>query len=114
MAQGNGMSKAKTKKWEAKYEEQETLGSGGNAEVYLVIDKNSHTIVALKSLRSRNEEKCIRFRNEIKIEYENAPFIQGILPIIDYDLEELWYTYTMPIAIPVMNEVLKMDCRAAN
>lgn len=110
MAQGNGMSKAKTKKWEAKYEEQETLGSGGNADVYLVIDKNSHTKVALKSLRNRNEEKCIRFRNEIKIEYENAPLIQGILPIIDYDLEELWYT--MPIAIPVMNEVLKMDIRS--
>ena len=106
-SQGNGMSASKTKKWTTKYEEQKILGNGGNADVFLVIDKNTHTEVALKSLRNRSEEKKIRFRNEIKIEHENAPCIQGILPVIDYDLEDFWYT--MPIAIPVIKAIQKMD-----
>ena len=92
---------AKTKKWTEKYEELDILGEGGNAVVYLVREKNTSDEYALKELQNRTEEKKKRFLNEIQIEIENAELIIGMVPVIDFNKEQYWYT--MPIAIPVMS-----------
>ena len=91
----------KTKKWTEKYEELDILGEGGNAVVYLVREKNTGDEYALKELQNRTEEKKKRFLNEIQIEIENAELIIGMVPVIDFNKEQYWYT--MPIAIPVMS-----------
>ena len=82
-----------------KYELSKELGEGGNAKVYLAVEKASGNNIALKCLRNRTEEKEQRFRDEINIMRSNSK-VGGILPILDYDLDNLWYT--MPIADPIM------------
>ena len=94
------MSKPKTKRWLSSFDEIKDLGAGGNADVYLVTEKTSGCQYALKELRNRNEEKKSRFISEIQIAKENSAIIPGIIPVIDDDRENYWYT--MPIAQPVM------------
>ena len=94
------MSKPKTKRWLSSFDEIKDLGAGGNADVYLVTEKTSGCQYALKELRNRNEEKKSRFISEIQIAKENSAIIPGIIPVIDDDCENYWYT--MPIAQPVM------------
>lgn len=96
------MSKLKAKKWTLLYTEISKLGEGGNADVYLVEDSRSGKRYALKELRScnRSEEKKSRFVSEIQIARDNCTIIPGIIPVIDYSMEDYWYT--MPIAQPIM------------
>lgn len=94
------MSKPKTKRWLSFFDEIKDLGAGGNADVYLVTEKTSGCQYALKELQNRNEEKKSRFISEIQIAKENSAIIPGIIPVIDDDCENYWYT--MPIAQPVM------------
>lgn len=98
---------AKTKKWLQWFDEIQSLGEGGNADVYLVREKDTGEKYALKELRNRNEEKRKRFLNEIQIEQENAPNIPGIIPVVMANKEQMWYT--MPIAIPVMDVIGKLN-----
>lgn len=99
------MSKFKTKKWTLLYKEISKLGEGGNADVYIVEDNESGSKYALKELRSNNrsEEKKSRFVSEIMIASDNAAMIPGIIPVIDYSIEDYWYT--MPIAQSIMDFV---------
>jgi len=86
--------------------DNDVLGEGGNAKVFLVEDKKSHERFALKSLQQRSKEKIARFQEEIDIMVNNRG-IEGVMPIIDYDKENLWYT--MHIAEPVLNHIKKVD-----
>lgn len=94
------MSKSKTKSWNSAFDKVKDLGAGGNADVYLVTEKVSGNQYALKELRNRTEEKRSRFISEIQIAKENSTIIPGIIPVIEDDCENYWYT--MPIADPVM------------
>lgn len=103
------MSKLKAKKWTLLYTEISKLGEGGNADVYLVEDSRSGKRYALKELRSsnRSEEKKSRFVSEIQIARDNCTIIPGIIPVIDYSMEDYWYT--MPIARQIMGCVNGMS-----
>lgn len=83
----------------SRYELLEELGEGGNAKVYLAVERTSGSNVALKCLQNHSEEKEQRFRDEVNIILDNLD-VGGIIPILDYDLDNLWYT--MPIADPIM------------
>lgn len=125
------MAKEKKATWEEKYVKLGELGEGGNAKVYLVERKEQYTEAktanesvpeaeatgaageeeeikrpaekyALKILCFKNEEKRVRFLDEIRIMRENAD-VEGIIPILDFSEEEYWYT--MPLAIPVMDYI---------
>ncbi len=100
---GYFMSKPKTKKWISSFNGVRQLGEGGNADVYLVEEKETGKQYALKELRDRNrsEEKKSRFVSEIQIAKANSDTILGIIPVINYDCENYWYT--MPVAEPVMD-----------
>lgn len=101
------MSKNKVKKWISSFDEIRTLGTGGNADVYLVKEKISGNQYALKELRNRNEEKKARFIGEIQIAKENSDSIPGIIPVIYEDHENYWYA--MPIAQPVMDSIYEKN-----
>lgn len=96
-------SKGKTNKQkesiETKYKLGEMIGEGGNAKVFAVIPLNSQELLALKYLYVRSEEKEQRFHDEVKVMKDNA-IISGIMPILDFDLDNYWYV--MPIATPIM------------
>ena len=98
---------AKKKSWDKKYEVIEILGEGGNGKVYHVKEMSTGEEFALKQLNDRSEEKRSRFIDEIKIAKENSKIILGILPILNVNEEEYWYT--MPVATPIMNYV--KDCK---
>ena len=80
------------------------LGDGGNADVFEAQPVGGGDKVALKVLRNRGDEKEQRFRDEIAVMRENAGTIEGILPIIDYDCDNCWYT--MPIADPAFGYLM--------
>lgn len=101
------MSKPKTKKWMSVFDEIKDLGAGGNADVYLVTEKESGHQYALKELRNRNAEKKSRFISEIQIAQKNATIIPGIIPVIAADDENYWYT--MPVAQPIMEFINKKN-----
>ena len=103
------MSKPKTKRWSLMFDEVRELGTGGNADVYLVKEKASGRRYALKELRNRSEEKKARFLREIQTVKENAVRIPGIVPVIADDCENFWYT--MPIAQPVMERIPGMNLK---
>lgn len=96
---------AKRKGWQDKYEMIDDLGEGGNAKVYRVkcIENNQH--FALKELVSGGAEKKGRFVDEINIIKNNWKEINGIIPIIDFSIEQYWYI--MPIAKPVINYIFE-------
>lgn len=84
------------------------LGSGGNADVFKVMDKHQQ-YVAMKLLfvtKIRFEKKYARFKDEIRVVKQNQDVIQGIIPVLDMYLPDKpdpndrpWYT--MPIAFPL-------------
>ena len=98
------MSKIK-KTYCNKYEIIRELGEGGNAKVYYVKSKNDSNFYALKDLIVNGKEKYTRFINEIKIIQNYSSQIEGIIPIVDYSIDEYWYV--MPIAIPIMAYIIK-------
>lgn len=97
------MYMAKQNSWHKDFDVIEELGEGGNARVYLVKEKTTEKRLALKELYNKSTEKKARFINEIQIAKGNATDISGIIPIIDFNEEEYWYT--MPIATPILDYV---------
>ncbi|MBZ4670678.1 MAG: protein kinase [Oscillospiraceae bacterium] len=93
----------KRNSWHENFNVIDTLGEGGNARVYLVEEKSTGNRLALKELYNKSPEKKTRFSNEIKVARDNATNISGIIPIINFNEEEYWYT--MPIAAPILNHV---------
>ena len=59
--------------------------------------------LALKELYNKSYEKKARFINEIHITEQNASTIPGIIPIIESNEEEYWYT--MPLATKILGYV---------
>ena len=98
---------AKYKKWKDKYEVLSELGEGGNAKVYHVKSKESNEVYALKELQVGGEEKHGRFVDEINIIKANSIEIEGIIPVLDYSIDEYWYT--MPIAKPIMQYITENE-----
>lgn len=97
------MSKSKTKSWFCSFDQVTELGAGGNANVYLVKEKITGQQYALKELRNMNREKKARFISEIQIVKENSVDIPGILPMVECDCTNYWYT--MPVAQPIMDSI---------
>lgn len=92
--------------WEESYIKKNIIGQGGNATVYSVASKEDNVKYALKSLNShKNKEKKCRFKEEIEVMNNNFKNIEGIIPIIDYSLEDYWYV--MPIAEPALDFIKK-------
>lgn len=94
---------AKQNSWCNSYDIIEKLGEGGNANVYHVRDNTNCMELALKELYNKSYEKKARFINEIHITEQNASTIPGIIPIIESNEEEYWYT--MPLATKILDYV---------
>ncbi len=94
---------AKQNSWHKYFDAIRELGEGGNARVYLVREKSTGKRLALKELCNKSTEKKARFINEIQVTKDNATDISGIIPIIDFNEEDYWYT--MPIATPILDYV---------
>ncbi|NLW41363.1 MAG: protein kinase [Tissierellia bacterium] len=94
---------AKQNSWHKYFDAIRELGEGGNARVYLVREKSTGKRLALKELCNKSTEKKARFINEIQVAKDNATDISGIIPIIDFNEEDYWYT--MPIATPILDYV---------
>lgn len=91
------------------YEVIDELGEGGNATVYLVKNVITGNEYALKPFtRPKDKEKMERFKREISVVNEYKDNIAGILPIVDYmiddDKKEYWYV--MPKAKEINEELL--------
>ena len=89
--------------WHNIYDVIKELGEGGNAIVFHVNDKSTNKSLALKELYNKSTEKKVRFINEIHLAKESAATVPGIIPIIDFNEEEYWYT--MPIATQIQDYV---------
>ena len=92
--------------WHNQYVSDRKLGSGGNARVILVREKNTNKKYALKELhknKKRNKETRERFKAEIQIAKKYSKSIDGIIPIIESNCTEYWYT--MPIATSVLEYI---------
>ncbi len=87
--------------WQVDYENMGELGEGGNAKVYHVKCKADNREYALKDLVAGGNEKKCRFIDEINVIKDNYMEVKGIIPIVEYSLEEYWYT--MPIAKSAIN-----------
>lgn len=94
---------AKQNSWCNSYDIIEKLGEGGNANVFHVRDNTNCMELALKELYNKSYEKKARFINEIHITEQNASTIPGIIPIIESNEEEYWYT--MPLATKILDYV---------
>lgn len=97
----------KSTKKDCPYELIEQLGYGGNAEVYLIQNKQ-HGKHAVKILNQNCRGYCLaerraRFRNEIEVISKNCIDIPGVMPIYESSIRGCWYT--MPIAIPIMQHI---------
>lgn len=99
------------------YKITEHLGSGGNADVFKVIDGKQEYFAMKLLIVSNNKyftKKYARFKDEIHVVKENQGEIQGIIPIIDIYLpdnpspnDRPWYT--MPIAEPLSKYLIKLE-----
>ena len=96
---------AKHKSWHDNYENLGELGEGGNAKVYHVKCKNNKKDYALKELSVGGAEKKGRFIDEINIIKDNWRKVKGIIPIIEYSIDEYWYT--MPIAESAIDYIVE-------
>ena len=74
------------------------LGIGGAAKVYGCTRITDGERLAIKILSDKNDNgKVKRFRREIEAIKDIVNHgIDGVLPILDYDKDELWYV--MPLA----------------
>ncbi len=102
-----------TAKLDQKYSfpKKKSLGSGGNAVVCKVLSRNDHQEYALKRLDNslkNNKEKRLRFEDEIKT-LVDCQGCDGVIPIMDYSLEELWYT--MPLAEKIDKHITTIDAK---
>lgn len=95
--------KAYNCEYEKIYKVIQELGSGGNARVFRVRNKQNNEEHALKVLYySSNKEKQLRFKDEIKIMKDNCK-IDGVIPIFGFSYKKYWYT--MPIAKPIIEHI---------
>lgn len=101
--------KVKTPSWQSQFTILGSLGDGGNAQVYEVLEAQSGNHFALKELVNRNAEKKSRFLSEIKVTRDNFNEIPGILPIIHYNSSDFWYT--MPIAEKIMARISDLEIK---
>lgn len=87
-----------------RFEKYSDLGNGGNGKVYEVLDEKRNLKCALKILKNKKGsyywKKVQRFSDEVKTVVKWQDSIQGILPIIDYNIEKP-YWYTMELATPI-------------
>ena len=97
------MKKLSNKSYPSYYEIIRKLGRGGNAEVSLVRNKRNQEDVALKVLTRLNKERKQRFTDEIAILRRITGCVDGILPILESDDKDYWYT--MPIAKSLLEEI---------
>lgn len=84
--------------WKSKYKKVKTLGSGGNAQVILVTDRNGNQF-ALKPLNKEyatRKDKRERFLREVNVMKNILNDLSGVIPIIDYCDKGYWYV--MPVA----------------
>lgn len=80
------------------------LGSGGAAKVFRCKRKSDGQEFAIKFLDEKNQDKISRFKDEIEVMRTCASNgIEGVMPIIDFNLEECWYV--MPIANSLSDEI---------
>ncbi|ADO68718.1 Serine/threonine protein kinase [Stigmatella aurantiaca DW4/3-1] len=92
--------------WEAKYKRLESLGSGGGAEVFEVIDQRTGEHVALKVSKWSGED-LRRFRREVEI-LRNLHH-ENVIPILDDG--DNWYT--MPLAVGNLTSLAPEMCDEA-
>lgn len=103
---------SRPKKFGERYEVIDELGEGGNATIYLVKNVSTGNEYALKPFtRPKDKEKMERFKREISVVNAYKDSIAGILPIIDYmiddDKKEYWYV--MPKAKEINEELLDRE-----
>lgn len=100
---GSGRKKRQSKIISEKFNLGKELGEGGNARVYEAINKDTKVSCAIKVLNDFDEIRAIRFSEEIRMMSLYSPQCVGVLPVIDKDEENLWYT--MPISENVINHI---------
>lgn len=104
------MAKSKIHRtWTEYYTSIEEMGSGGNAQIYRVKDKQTNIQYALKELYNLSKEKKARFISEIEIARGNADSIKGIIPIVFSNEAEYWYL--MPVASPILKNAENMSVK---
>lgn len=80
------------------------LGSGGAAKVFKCKRKTDGQEFAIKFLEEKSHDKISRFKDEIEaMRTCTSNGIEGVMPIIDFNLEECWYV--MPIAKSLSDEI---------
>jgi Serine/threonine protein kinase len=99
------IKKSNQNSWHKCFDVIEELGEGGNAKVYLVKEKQTGKSFALKELYNKSSEKRGRFIDEINIMTDYCKKVEGIIPIIESSIEELWYI--MPVAEPIIKHINK-------
>lgn len=92
--------------WEARYKRLESLGSGGGAEVFEVIDQRTGDHVALKVSKWSGED-LRRFRREVEV-LRNLRH-ENVIPILDDG--DNWYT--MPLAVGNLTSLAPEMCDEA-
>ena len=81
-----------------------SLGSGGAAKVFRCKRKSDGEEFAIKILDKNSKDKISRFKDEIKVmRYCAKKGIEGVMPIIDYNIDESWYV--MPVARSISDEI---------
>lgn len=86
------------------------LGSGGNGVVKTAIAVATGEEVALKCLSEEalgDKEKHERFEDEVNTMLQAGKMIKGIIPILDYSIEDGWYV--MPVAERIKDHCKKVD-----
>ena len=81
-----------------------SLGSGGNGDVRSATCVENGMPVALKCLHKNaqeDNEKRIRFKDEIETMLQASKSVNGIIPILDHSIRGCWYV--MPIADRIDN-----------
>ena len=83
------------------------LGTGGAAKVYGCIRISDGERLAIKILSdTNNKDKVERFKREIDVIIDIVWHgFDGVLPILDYDKDDLWYV--MPLANSLRNIIKK-------
>lgn len=74
------------------YEIFEKIGSGGAANVYKCKKKSNGKEYVIKKLQKTDSDKKKRFIREIEAMNKcKESGIDGVIPILDYDVDEYWY-----------------------
>ena len=81
-------------------------GAGGNGVVSIYTNTLTGETCAIKILNSKEELKNKRFQNEVRAMLDLKGTI-GVIPVIDYCLEENWYA--MPVADKIEDHIKSID-----